>query len=643
MRAPYPAILLSLLVLTGCAAPQAARQAAAPSQAASTEATFERRVYPFPVYSPHGSPYTHPFLGGLNQPRPQFVDIDGDGDLDLFVQERTDRLIFFENTGDAGSPVFTWRSDRYQNLEVGDWFRFADIDADGDADLLAEQRYSYVRYYENTGANGRPSFTLAADTLKEADGTPIFSDRQNIPNVTDLDCDGLLDLFIGRLDGTVSRYEEVDRNERGVPIFELVTDRFENIQIVTQITQPGLPPPPIPGGPAGGPAGAGSFPGSGNRPTRHGANTLVFYDYDADDDPDLFWGDFFEPGLLLIENTGSCEAPSLREEPISFPIMNPLVSTGYNAPAFADLDGDGDQDLTVGVLGGAYNPNRSDRENLYYYEQTDVGRYALRTRQLLPSLDVGSESATALGDLDGDGDLDMLIGNKLVVGETQTAHLYLLRNEGTDTQPSFVFADTIATAAAYNYAPELGDLDGDGDLDLLLGTWNDGIAYYRNTGTRSEPRFELVANGFVRLTRGSHSTPALVDIDADGDLDLFVGETSGDLNFYRNTGSPTNPVFELESDTYADINVGRRSAPTFMDIDGDGDFDLLIGTARDGLVLFRNTGTPQEPSFEQDLDFTLDAPDVASPVFADMDGDGDPDLFIGSVAGGLIYYENTSP
>lgn len=604
-------------------------------------------MYPFPVNRPDGTPYEHPFLGGLNQPRPQFVDIDGDGDLDFFVQERTDQLTFFENTGDAGSPAFVWRSDRYLDLEIGDWFRFADIDGDADADLLAEQRYSYIRYYENTGSNGQPAFSLAADTLKDASGAPIFSDRQNIPNVTDLDCDGLLDLFIGRLDGTVSRYEEVERSERGVPIFELVTDRFEDIQIVTQFAQPGMPALPAPGGPAGGSTGTGNLPGDplpggGNRPTRHGANTLVFYDHDSDGDPDLFWGDFFEPGLLLIENTGSCEQPSLRGEPIPFPVMNPLVSTGYNAPAFADLDGDDDQDLIVGVLGGAYNPNRSDRENLYYYEQTGTDQYALRTRQLLPSLDVGSESAVALGDLDGDGDLDMLLGNKLVVDAAQTARLYVLRNDGTATQPAFTVTDSLETVASYNYVPELGDLDGDGDLDLLLGTWNDGIAFYLNVGTAGEPRFELAAEGFIRLTRGSHTTPALVDIDADGDLDLFVGETSGDINFYRNVGSPTEPDYELMSDTYGDINVGRRSAPAHIDIDGDEDFDMLIGTANQGLFLFRNTGTPQEPAFELDPEFTLSAPDMASPAFADMDGDGDPDLFMGTVGGGLVYYENTA-
>ena len=75
-----------------------------------------------------GRAYESPLLGGLNVPRPQFVDLDADGDLDLFLQERTGELMHFENVGSPGEPRFVWRTDRYQNLEVGEWSRFLDFD-----------------------------------------------------------------------------------------------------------------------------------------------------------------------------------------------------------------------------------------------------------------------------------------------------------------------------------------------------------------------------------------------------------------------------------------------------------------------------------------------------------------------------------
>src|SRR5690606_31563508 len=132
----------------------------------------------------------------------------------------------------------------------------------------------------------------------------------------------------------------------------------------------------------------------------------------------------FEPGLLLIENTGSCAAPGLRSTPRPFPLADPISTSGYNAPTFGDLDGDGDRDLVVGVIGGAYVPNRTSVENLWYLERTGPGAYATRTKRLVHTLDVGSESQPALADLNGDGDLDLLVANKIDPADLTTAKAY---------------------------------------------------------------------------------------------------------------------------------------------------------------------------------------------------------------------------
>jgi hypothetical protein len=601
-----------LLLLAGCASSE---------EAASTvpegDGGYERHVTPFEVLDASGQPYDHPFLGGLDVPRPQFVDIDADGDPDLFLQEQTGAIKFFENVGTTTGPDFRWRTDQYRDLDVGEWYRFADVDDDGDPDLLAEQPFSYIRYYQNVGTPQTPRFTLAADTLKDVAGAPIFSDRQNIPNVTDIDCDDRVDLFLGRLDGTVTRYEAASADD-AVPRFELVTERFEDIEIISRFGQP-------------------SMTGSANL---HGANTMVFADVDGDDDQDLLWGDFFEPSLLLIENTGSCQTPSLRSEPRLFPASNPPETSGYNAPALADIDGDDDQDLFIGVLGGAFNPNRTVQGNFLFYEHTDAGPYELRTRRYLRAVDVGTESYPALADLDADGAVDLLVANKVAPGgSAQSAQVIHFRNTGTATAPRLAATDTLDLAPSYHYAPALGDLDADGDLDLLVGTWNDGIGLYRNTGTPEAPQFELEAAEYVTLTRGSHTTPALVDIDADGDLDLFVGETSGVINFFRNTGTPQDPAFTLVSDEYAGIDVGRRAAPSFLDVDADGDQDMVVGSEQEGLVVVRNTGTPEAPVFERSDALPIRAPELAAPAFADLDGDGDRDLVTGTRSGGLIYFE----
>ena len=139
-------------------------------------------------------------------PRPQFADIDGDGDLDLFLQEYSNSLWHFENTGTAKAPRYQWRTDRFQSLDIGEWYRFVDINGDGLLDLLAESPISHIRLYRNTGTKTAPILTSVGE-LKDAAGASMFMDRQNIPAIADLDCDGRLDMLVGRVEGVVDRYE----------------------------------------------------------------------------------------------------------------------------------------------------------------------------------------------------------------------------------------------------------------------------------------------------------------------------------------------------------------------------------------------------------------------------------------------------
>jgi hypothetical protein len=571
---------------------------------------YVRVVDSFTVLGPDGRRDGHPFLGGLNVPRPQLADIDGDGDFDLFIQERSGEVSFFEQVGTPQASRFAWRSDHYQDLDIGEWFRLVDLDGDGDLDIMGEEKYSYIRVYRNNGSRTNPRFELLPDSVRESSGAALFSDRQNIPQITDLDCNGKLDLFLGRVTGTVDRYEAEGTDRFGLPTWKLLAVKFEGIEII-----------------------------GSQQPTMHGANTMAFADYDSDGDQDLFWGDFFEQGLLLIENRGTCSAPNLRTEPARFPAGEPVLTSGYNAPAFADLDRDGDQDMVLGVIGGAFVPNRTAVENLFYLEQTGPRQFVVRDRQLLGMVDVGSESVPALADLDGDGDLDLLLANKIDPVDLETSAIYRFENTGTRRQPAFRMAGPLPFKGEFHYSPALGDLDGDGDLDMIVGTWRDRVQYYRNDGSRTAPQWTLADPALVRITRGSNTSPALGDLDGDGDLDLLIGESSGALNYYRNTGTRTEATFELVSDEWLGIDVGRRNAPALADVDGDGDLDLLLGSESDGLILYRNTGSRTEPGFVRDSSFVVPVQGYATPAAADLDGDGDVDLLLGGVGGGVLYFE----
>ncbi len=598
---------LATVTVWGCGSGASAPGAGSP---APEGGEWERVVYGIDVVDQDGIPFHHPFLGGLNLPRPQLQDVDGDGDLDLFVQELSNQVMLFENVGGETGDGYRWRTDHFESLPIGEWFRFTDVDLDGDLDLLAEHPFSYIRFYRNEGGPGSAArYALGADTLRDVTGKALFSDRQNIPNATDIDCDGALDLMIGRLTGTITRYEAEGVDADGVPQFRFVTDNFEDIEIVAAIQ--------------------GSL---------HGANTMALGDVDGDGDEDLFWGDFFEAGLLFIENTGSCERPVLRGQPQPFPPANPVSTSGYNAPALGDLDLDGDLDLVMGVLGGAFNPNRTTVENLYRIEQQSDGSFDITTSRLLRMVDVGSESLPAFADLDGDGDADLLLSNKIEPDDPQAGRIYVFENVGTPSAPSFHKRAAVdGLVPSYHYAPAFGDLDGDGDDDVLMGGWRDELAYYRNDGDGMPPTWTLVDSALVKLTRGRNVTPALADLDGDGDLDLMAGEASGALNYYRNDGGPESPRFELVSDEFDDIDVGRRSTPTFADLDGDGLSDLVIGSESSGLTAYRRL-SDSRPQFEPMNAPPVGLPAFSTPAFVDLDGNGTLDLVSGGSGGGLVVF-----
>ena len=586
-----------------------------PESAGGALPAFVRQVHPFPVADSTGRSMELAFLGGFNVPRPQLLDVDGDDDLDLFIQEHGNDVMLFLREGESGGlPRFVLETMKYGGIDVGEWYRFADVDLDGDLDLLSELPFSYIRYHRNEGRLGSPRYVLAADTLFDVAGTAIFAERQNIAQLGDLDCNGRSDLLLGRLDGTVTRYEASEADSSGVPRFALVAQEFEGIRIVGGQMGPMVPTP--------------------QRPSMHGANTMALADHDEDGDLDLFWGDFFEEGLLLIENAGSCAAPNFRRTPVQFPVGNPVLTSGYNAPAFGDVTAGAGLELIIGVLGGAFNPNRTAADNLYLLERTSSGRWSVVTRHLLPVVDVGSESFPAFTDLDGDGDLDFLLANKIDAAEQSTSRIYRFENTGTAMQPTFVMRGALPVEGRFHLAPAFGDLDGDGRSDMITGQWGATLAWHRGTDAGFVPADTAVAT----ITRGSNTIPALGDLDHDGDLDLLVGESSGYLNYFRNDGGRSAPRFTLVTDSLDGIRPGRRSAPALYDLDGDGDLDLLVGIDAGEVVLYRNDGNPTRPRFVRDTGFVLRVSGHATPAVADVDGDGVPDIVVGTSGGGAVFH-----
>jgi hypothetical protein len=263
------------------------------------------------------------------------------------------------------------------------------------------------------------------------------------------------------------------------------------------------------------------------------------------------------------------------------------------SPTFADIDGDGHVDMIVGDKSGGIQYYQNDGGNPY--------KFTTRTGAANPfgHIAVGALSAPALADIDNDGDFD------LVVGEYDSVINYY-ENTGNNTVPTF----TARTGAANPFdsislaqgTPTFADLDNDDDFDLIVGQNPAKVFYYENTGNNTVPTFTartgdansgVAKNPFYGITVDYNSVPALADLDGDDDFDLILGRYGGGLDYYENTGSRTAPVFAArigDANPFNGIYVGLNSAPAFFDINNDGKQDLVVGNQEYVLQYYPNSG-----------------------------------------------------
>ncbi len=570
---------------------------------------FEKQPYGMPFFR-NGVQVDHPLTGGYYNPMHQFVDIDGDGDFDLFLLDNNDlSSSFYRNTGTPQTASFTLEIPNFVIPPISGWFRFGDINDDGRIDLLTKgDTLNTIAVYANTGTPGAPQFTLATPMLLDSGGVRVYNQEQCIPAFIDIDDDNDLDLFsLNPGSGTINFYENVGGPSSLVLVFR--TDVWQNIRIC---------------------------PGCGvpNRSNAHGQGSMYFADVDGDSDFDMFYGDLFDAGLFFYQNVGTPAVAVLDSVSGHFPAVDPVITAGFNQPTLTDIDADGDYDLFVSVL-----PPFQQVDNFYFYRNTGTPtayNFVLVTKNYLSTIDFGLESVPAFVDIDADGDKDLFVGDLF-------GHVAFVRNTGTVSSPVFLVEDSAFIATLrYTYSPAFTDIDADGDFDMFLGHFDGGVEYYQNTGSPSTPQFQMVISFFDSMAVGTYAAPAFFDIDSDGDQDVFVGKGDGRISFFRNNGSPQVYAFTLVTSAFQGIDVGFNAKPAFADVDRDGDADLVVGDSDGRLLHYRNDGPAGDPVFVfiTSTYGPIDRVREAVAAFVDIDNDLDLDMFIGGMRGGLEFYRN---
>ncbi len=619
---------------------------------------------------------TFGFAGGINTAQYSSIDLNMDNTPDLVIFDRSgNKIIPFVNVGSAGQLKYKYAPQYVNHFpKIENWMLLRDYNCDGKMDIFASSSGG-IKVYKNTSVNNL-SFQLVTSLLYsnyQPNYVNLYVSSADIPAIDDIDNDGDLDILTFSILGTYIEYHKNLSIEKYGTCdsldFELrnkcwgfFAENFSSNSVTLYDTCQWNVPNPERKNVVGG--------------AKHSGSTLFTLDVNADNAQELVLGDIsFSNMVILIngDNSPNLTSSIMVAQDGAFPQNYssgtiPAVDVDiFPAGFYVDVNNDGAKDLLA-------SPNSVNASNNYESSwlylnngtsnQPDFSFYGKSFLQN-QMIDVGEGAYPALIDYNQDGLMDLLIGNygyfDTTASNTYNSRLMLLENIGTASKPKFIVVDsnyldlpsynlnTALNQPAIGICPAVGDIDGDGDDDLLLGDSEGLLHLFTNTAGAGNPvNFVFSQAKYQGIDVGQFAAPQLVDLNEDNLMDLVAGNRNGTIYYFQNTGTATNPVFTQQTDSLGGVYThfsGYYSgyAQPFFYKNSNNQWELICGSESGYLFKYDSISNNLTGTFNvvDSMLFDIRKGNKTAPVIYDFDNDGYQDMILGSYTGGIHYFKGT--